>query len=506
MADHRQHSGAEAVSSGRGQILVLTALLLGILLAFAAVLVDGGHGLLVRRQLQNASDAAALAGANVIQATASKRCGASAGGSPYPEVRAAALASVAANLPSYDPAAVEVTCPTGWGNVAVSVQLAADSPTFFGRIINDEGLQVATNATAIHGRSDGGTYNIVELNPGPPHTAGWPQARNGCPSLALNGGVSLTLEGSVHLNSACLESAGGAFATKGGSASLTMSPGAVFRMVGEYRRQALTINPPPLEHQRPLSDPLSHLSNDLLRSPPLPVQRTTKWVINGQTVVLEPGVYRGGIELRSHAALFLTPGVYVIEGGGLDVGAQATVRAIPTSMVRSPKFGAPLTGDEIPTTTAASWESECTTSNCGVLIYNTSGASGIGQVSVGAGASVQLRAFNPSAPTTGFTFGEPFEDYRHLLFWQARSPAPGPSYAQPPVLLSGGGSVFMSGTIYAPGALVRMGGTSGGGGGDVIDLTLQFISWDLEFAGNVSFVFRYSSDTFVLPLQYGLVE
>jgi hypothetical protein len=72
--------------------------------------------------------------------------------------------------------------------------------------------------------------------------------------------------------------------------------------------------------------------------------------------------------------------------------------------------------------------------------------------------------------------------------------------------LTGGGNVFMQGTIYAPSAKIQMGGNSGGSGGDSVDLTLQFISWDLELYGNSSFRFRYNAAQFARLLDYGLIE
>lgn len=491
--------GTSENRESRGQILVLTGLLLAVLLGFAALLVDGGHGLHVRRTLQNASDAAALSGANVVQAMNPPGCSSTSGGTPYPAVRDAALASVAANLPDYDLADVQVSCPTGQSNIAVSVQLSVDVPTFFGRILGGGDRQAAANATARFGRDDGGRFNIILLDPGGPAGNGFPQARNGCPSLALNGGVSLTLEGSIFVDSACLEASGGAFATKGGSASLTMSgDGAAFRMRGEYKRQSLTINPPPLEHQRPLNprDPLADFVAGMdTMALGLPVQKSSRWVINGTTEVLYPGKYVGGIELRSSAVVYLTPGVYVMQGGGFQVGAQASVISVPHHAPGS-----------TPTTTAASWPTDCLRSNCGVLIYKTNTAPrGSDQLAVSAGATMLLRAFNPDA-LSSHTFGSAWDSLRHFLFWQDASPEPSASYAQPSVLLTGGGSISLSGTIYAPSALIDMRGSSGGGGGGPVDLTLQFIAWDLEFGGNVSFVFRYSSDTFVLPMSYGLIE
>jgi TadE-like protein len=55
-------------------------------------------------------------------------------------------------------------------------------------------------------------------------------------------------------------------------------------------------------------------------------------------------------------------------------------------------------------------------------------------------------------------------------------------------------------------AIVQMGGTSGGAGGSSVDVTLQFISWDLTFNGNISFHFFYQSDAFAKAMDYGLIK
>jgi hypothetical protein len=205
--------------------------------------------------------------------------------------------------------------------------------------------------------------------------------------------------------------------------------------------------------------------------------------------VLTPGVYRGGIELKNSSIALLRPGIYVIDGGGLSVGAQAQVLAVSSS-VSSP---------------SGTWTNDCPVNQCGVLIYNTgttNGANAMGAISIAAGSTIKLRAYDPDAVTAGT--GVP--DYENLLVWQSANPVPTATYAQPILSLNGGGSVDIRGTVYAPSAKVEMGGNSGGSGGDTVNLTLQFISWDLEFRGNSAFTFYFSDDEFARPLDYGLVE
>jgi hypothetical protein len=125
------------------------------------------------------------------------------------------------------------------------------------------------------------------------------------------------------------------------------------------------------------------------------------------------------------------------------------------------------------------------------------------QITVGAGATLKLRAYDAQADANPPASAD---QYNGLLIWQESAPAASSSYAQPTLLLSGGGNVNISGTVYAPEALVHMGGSSGGSGGGDVELTLQFICYDLEIQGNVAFHFNYVDNEFAKPTDYGLIQ
>ena len=216
------------------------------------------------------------------------------------------------------------------------------------------------------------------------------------------------------------------------------------------------------------------------------VRSTSHLTLSNETRIFEPGIYRNGIELRNSSVALLRPGIYVFEGGGLDVGSQAKVLSISSS-VSTPNY--------------ANWAGDCPVNLCGVMLYNTSGAHAMGPISIAAGATIKLRAYDPDALTGGGV-----ADFENILIWQAANPVPTNSYAQPMLELKGGGNIDIRGTVYAPSAKVEMGGNSGGSGGDTVNVTLQFISWDLEFRGNSAFTFYFNDAEFVRPLDYGLVE
>lgn len=472
----------------RGQVLIIVAFAFVAIIMLLALVFDGARGLVMRRELQNTSDAAALAAANVVQSLSPRGCSATGGatpGTPQTAIVTAAKASVAANMPGYPQDEVVVSCPAGWDNYAVKVTLSDMSPTFFGSIFGSGGLDVIARGTAVNGQTTVPFYSVILLDPG--HST-WPNGRRGCPAFLLSGGPTVTFDSSLYIDSACTETNGGAMSTNGNAASLTMGAGGAIRLVGEYAPGALTISPAPLENQVVLPDPLATLIAPTTTG--MPVRATAKVVQNGGSITLEPGVYHGGIELRSSAKAYLHPGIYFIQGGGLQLGAQSELYSIMASVT---------------TTTSAAWATNCPKTSCGVMIYNSGTASGTGamdQVRVAAGAVVKVRAYNPDA-VSGI---QKNETYRNLLIWQDKSPIPTSTYPQPEVRLTGGGAVDIGGTVYAPSAKVHMGGSSGGSGGDSIDLTLQFISWDLELSGNSSFRFRYNENEFAKPLDYGLVE
>jgi hypothetical protein len=493
----RRKSSAES-----GQVLVIFAFAFIAIIMMLALLFDGARALVLRRQMQDASDAAALAGANVLQGLSSKQCSASA---DLAAVTAAAKASVAANLPNYPPANVLVTCAPGWNNVGVKVRLDDDSPTFFGQIFGGGPLAVVTDSTAINGADIKGQFSVVLLDP---YNPTWQSGYRGCPSFLISGTPTLTFESTIFIDSACSAANGGAFSTNGNAATLTFvavppNPPAAMRIVGEYKPTALSVTPAPLEHQwPPKPDPFLDITNE----PPGPISggRTLKvWPaksVNSSTPqVLQPGIYRGGISIGATAVVYLTPGIYVMDGGGFFVNASAHVYSVPANTIAA-------------SYNPSGWTTSCAPNNCGILLYNTgttgngNGVTQWGPIKVNAGATFKVRSYNPAADTTMLSDGTayvPDPVYKNFLIWQSRTPAPFNTVAQQIVTLGGGGNVFMAGTVYAPGAKVYMAGGSGGSAGD---LTLQFVAWDLEMNGNTNFYFHYDAQQFPQLLDYGLVE
>jgi Flp pilus assembly protein TadG len=496
-------------SQERGQVIVLFGISLVAMLIALALLFDGARALVKRRELQNAADAAALAAANIIQSTGSTGCAVS--GVIRSAVVTAARNSVKTNLGWSDATVaskVSVTCPSGWENVAVKVAITDTSPTYFGRIAGRVNMPVGAFGTAVNGSLPPGRFSVVELDP---YNPTWANQYRGCPAILFSGGPTVIFEGSVQSDSACLAANGGSIGVNGNAATITMVSPAKMSMVGTYSQGPLVITPPPTVNAPYVPDPLQGL-------PPIPTLANASTAgSNGTTIgngsnpacsILEPGRYPGGIDIKAQGAAWLRPGIYIIAGGGINVGAQGAIYT--------------LSGDtNITNCTAldqANWDTAlCKPMECGVLIYNTSGSgsgasNNLGALNLAGGSGIKMRAYQPTIDRTGTN--QPA--YRNLMFWQdgaacnntspCSTAVPSSSYHQPTLDLKGGGTAYLQGTVYAPAAQVNLGGNCGGSGGTVLDLSLQFISWDLSIQGSCTFHFIYNIGDLAFAPAYGLVQ
>jgi hypothetical protein len=511
-----------------GVIVVLFALSLVVLLALGGLVYTGAQALVLRRQLQNAGDAGALAAANLlmIQGGCSEF---GSGGSPRETVVLAAKSAVTENLPSYAASDVVVTCPAEYpNNLAVQVDLHDTGPSYFAM----QGIQASTTSTAVNGRAVDQEYAVVLLDPSNPN---WAAQRNGCASFLINGGVTMTFEKSIFVNSTCTlaDSQNGAVKAINASFQMFLVNGAEMKIGGEYSANTFGhITPTPLQNVRPLVlDPLSGLvppdaytsdgqSGAIL--PTINMSSTGTGICKNQDpCILQPGTYPGGIVAASGSGpstLLLRPGVYYLAGAGLKLkSGSARILAIPSESVMpdvlaKTTFKKSLTDAAL----ATAWQSHCALAarSCGVMIYNapssanawTTTGGNADEISNGSQGVLLLRSYVPEIDAIQAN-RVPFESYRNLVIWQARTPVPGPAKPQPKITLAGGACVVLSGTVYATGGQMDFGGSTcgAGGGGDAV-ATLQFIVWDLTLSGNNNFYFAYQKDYYAAPTVYGLIN
>jgi hypothetical protein len=470
-----------ARSDSRGQILPLFVIFLTTMLLMSSLLLDGASALLMKREYQIAADAAALAGANV-SGFQNNGCSAS-----LDSATTAAKASVAANLPGFDPSKVVVTCPTAapYTNIAVQVSLSGTSPGFFSQVAGISVFAVGTSATAINGPITPGHYSVTLLDP------------TGCPSASFAGSFTAQFDGSLFVDSSCSSGPQQAIYGGGNSGSITFAAGSGAYVVGEYSGNPALFKDvygnllPPTRVQDPTSDPFLTLP-----APAVPAAGSSTPCTGGIGDVYSPGSYPGGIQVKKSA--FLKPGIYYMMdassgggSGGLQVAAGGALYSVSSSFDKTMCFTDPT-----------QWPTYCpvTGSDCGVVIVNAAAPTDASKdnIAVSGNASFMVRPYQPSLLTPPGV-----KAYENFLIWQLAYDQSKNALPQPVVQLAGGGNVVMTGGVYAPAAMVSMDGGSGGVGGD---LTIQFISWDLHLQGSPAFNFVYNSDAFPRPMGYGLVQ
>jgi Putative Flp pilus-assembly TadE/G-like len=149
----------------------------------------------------------------------------------------------------------------------------------------------------------------------------------------------------------------------------------------------------------PTPDPLRKLPAPSLAGPP--IRSAAPKIINSLLpTVLQPGIYQGGIQINGLSIVVMSPGIYIMEGGGFQVSALATVTGL------------------------------------GTMIYNTSGAFPAGPITI-TGKTIT------TAPSSG--------TYQGIGIFQDRA-------VNQTITIKGTGASAMVGTIYAPAAHVDLTG------------------------------------------------
>lgn len=285
--------------SERGASLILVAASMTFVVGVAALAVDIGHAQTERLRLQNAADAAALAGSFEIPGDASTARG-TAGEYAYLGVDVVTPVAQACGTDAacFDDGefAVRVTTPyadpgsTVPANELIRVQMCSQSPTFFARIFQADGIAICGDAIAAADADANPDCVLCVLSP-----HGTSVRSTGSGTLNVTGGdfvVNSDDPSAIDLS---------------GSGSIT-SDGEI-GVNGGYSAPAGAISPAP-SHSDPVADPLAHLPVPTLPGPP-----AAKVQISGKgDATLSPGVY-SEIKSSSSGQLTLLPGVYVVTEG-----------------------------------------------------------------------------------------------------------------------------------------------------------------------------------------------
>jgi len=373
-------------------------LLLFMLVGFAGLATDVGQAVYVGQKLQNATDAAALAGALWVTSDPERAHDAAMeiAGENEAGNRPVLLAANPGNAPSgdvvlgrYDRDAREFT-PTFDSPNAVKVVARhtgnspnGPHPLLFGSVFGVTDMDLQRSAIAMV-TSGGGGPGILLLDRREPQ------------ALKISGNGLSRIAGSIMVNSRApnaVHSSGNGIIE---ASSLDI-------VGGIHKSGHAEIRAPIRTGLSPVDDPLAGIPAPMLSD--YPVRSWKKRSVSGNSrVVLNPGRYIEGIQISSNASVLMNPGVYIMEGGGFEISGNGDFEAY------------------------------------GVMLYNTgSDKKGWDKLQVSGNGMVRW-----TPPTSGPYAGM-------SIFYDRR-------IDDKKLQISGNGNMQITGTVYAAGAEVQLSG------------------------------------------------
>jgi hypothetical protein len=286
----------------RGQIMLLTAMAIIMLLGFVGLAIDISFFYTSKRHMQTAADAAAIAAAKALRNNGTY-------GS------ATKAAKDVARLNGFDVGANGVTVTaeppkTSPYNTAgyVQVTVARPEPTFFLKVLGFNSMNVS--ARAISGAEDAPSciYTLDSSTPSSLNLTGSSQVNMACGVMVgSNSSTALNVSGSASLTASSIGVVGGTQSSKG----ISPSPRAHIALCGD----------PLASLAPPSSGPLQSATMDKISG-------TGNGKGKGKQVTLSPGLYRGGIQVTNNANVRFDQGTYVLAGGGLSVTGSSTISGV----------------------------------------------------------------------------------------------------------------------------------------------------------------------------------
>jgi Flp pilus assembly protein TadG len=407
----------------RGVAAVLTALAATSLLGAAGLAIEVGGWYLLRRNMQAAADAAAMAGAVNLDAS---------GSATTAEAAARSVTTLNGFVNGAGGTTVTVLPDLGTGRVAVTVERLSVSFLLKAAGVSEPGKTVRAGAVA----------RVVEAGAKPcAHAIGG--------SLSVGNNTDITAESCALISDSASPDAfrvgsGGSVANGSGritAATIVTHGGCEGCVEALGSKLTLTRSPVPTTYAPKAanpydalstwSPPASAVSNQSCQNMPAPPQ-------GGSAVTLQPGCY-DSIDVKSNGPVNLGPGVYYIRGGDLNVQGTLTCAA-------------------------------CTDDNGISLVLVGKGNAAPGKVDINAQARIDLNAGRQTA--------QPLLDgvliYRHAPNAQANQNGKGE------IDINGGANVRLDGAIVAPTSWVTMGGN---GATDPTSCNV-FVVHSMEFRGN----------------------
>jgi Flp pilus assembly protein TadG len=454
-------TGSCSRAGQKGQMLVIFAGALVLIMAIGALVVDLGFVFMLRRQEQNAADPGAVAAARYIPAKDTGQMWSAACFYAVQNGFAAKRSDNNANCPGVgtndgsivsvhyppSPAAVEYAGDPSF----VEVSVRRPHSSFFAGVIGMPTITVTSAAVAANDTGTSGTSSLVALKP------------TGCSTARLHGGgsgggvdifpaagVDPAAGGYVQVNSDCGAAQGADdLCTSGPSSALTIAGGTYLRSNTVYVQGACTQDGTSGTVLSSFDELAAYVGDPLaLVRPPSPTDLTMRQCPTGPTssptnpkkcnlpsgdVTLDPGTYYGGWQVGNGTKLHLNPGIYILAGGGISQTGGIT-EAVASGRVLIYGTDSPACGVGGSATVACQQAFDFT-----------------------ANTTLNLRGLDKNSPC--LPYGSPGCPFGGLLFWQDAH-ASGAGTPKADIQISGSGSLYVEGTIYSALGNVEITGNS----------------------------------------------
>ena len=323
-----------------GQVLIIVAVMLPVLIGFMGLVIDLGSLYHHKRRMQTAADAGALAGAHERWRSRDT------------EIENSALEEAGDNDFSHGVDGVDVTVhhPPVSGYYIndprfVEVIIRQSAPTHFMRIFGWQEVPIDSRAVAGVGASS--TNCVYVLDPG------IPGALQGDSNSVMNATCGVV----VNSNSSTAMSLNSSASVNAGAVAVT----------GDYETtSSASVTPKPDTGVTASADPLAYLNST---PPPYAGVTRTNYKLDTGSDNLLPGVYYGGIELNNNARVNLSPGVYILAGGGLRMTSNARIAGTGVTFYNTQGPGFPYQPIKIESNTRVQLSAPTTDPYAGILFW-----------------------------------------------------------------------------------------------------------------------------------------
>ncbi|MGH7780064.1 MAG: pilus assembly protein TadG-related protein [Candidatus Binataceae bacterium] len=275
-----------------GQVLVVFAVSIVVILAGAGLAVDIGYMQRQKQRMQVAADSAAVAAASALVTNATTPTVAGQNDAALNGFAVGSGTTITINNP---PKSGSFTTNTGYAEAIID----QPQPTWFLSILGIKTMDVRARAVAGASNANGCMYILSPSNSGAITANGAASITSQCGILDdSSSGTALIANGSVTITASAIGVVGKALLNGGA----VLTPPAVTGIVG-------------------VSDPLAGVAEPFVGS-----CTYNNFIVNSsQTVQMSPGVYCGGITFDNNSKANFSPGVYVLRGGGMIAGSGCTL-------------------------------------------------------------------------------------------------------------------------------------------------------------------------------------